>query len=102
MTLLFEIGVWVACGLLAAVLVCRRGLMLAVLASASSAFSFAAFARIATETPWRSDHVHVVGLVAAVVGAALGASVVRGVTDALGGRRGPSSAGHWSGPRSAP
>ncbi|MEQ9319674.1 MAG: hypothetical protein RIF41_10990 [Polyangiaceae bacterium] len=102
MTLLFEIGVWVGSGLLAAVLLSRRGLLLGVLAATSGAVTFAAFARIATETPWPSDHVHVVGLVAAGIGGVLGALAVRGLNDALGGRRGPSSAGYWSGPRSAP
>lgn len=102
MALLLEIGIWVASGLLAAVLLSSRSLVLGVLAAVSSAITFAAFARIAAETPWLSDRVHVVGLVAAGVGAALGAFAVRALSDALGDRRGPSSAGYWSGPRSSP
>ena len=41
-TLLLEIALWVASGLLAAVLLSRRGLALGVLAGVSSAVTFAA------------------------------------------------------------
>jgi hypothetical protein len=93
MTLLIEVGMWLGAGLLAAVALAHRNLALASLAACGSALSFAALARIATDTPWQNGEVHVLGLVAAAIGAVLGALALRALADASPFSRGPRSHG---------
>lgn len=82
MILFLEIVLWLGMGLLAGALVCRRSLGISILASSGAALTFGSMARVADGHGWSTASFDVLALIAAAVGAYLGAKAIRALVDA--------------------